>query len=169
MHAICSVRLILLWPEWPAQERRESLLKVLSAYTMLHHVLKVLWGYILYLSLLPYQIGISCKLGIILGNGNPLQYSCLGNPWMENPGRLQSMESQSWTQVSNFTSFFPTFYWRKEGWKEDREIEQMTLSHSHFTWWDMRKNEIEIRIYSGLAISNKETGRLKGMGLKGLF
>ena len=27
------------------------------------------------------------------GNGNPLQYSCLENP-MENPGRLQSMESQ---------------------------------------------------------------------------
>ena len=28
------------------------------------------------------------------GNGNPLQYSCLGNPCTEEPGRLQSMESQ---------------------------------------------------------------------------
>ena len=28
------------------------------------------------------------------GNGNPLQYSCLGNPWMEEPGGLQSMGSQ---------------------------------------------------------------------------
>ena len=28
------------------------------------------------------------------GNGNPLQYSCLENP-IENPGRLQSMGSQS--------------------------------------------------------------------------
>ena len=28
------------------------------------------------------------------GNGNPLQYSCLGVPWTEKPGRLQSMESQ---------------------------------------------------------------------------
>ena len=28
------------------------------------------------------------------GNGNPLQYSCLGNPWTEEPGRLQSMGSQ---------------------------------------------------------------------------
>ena len=28
------------------------------------------------------------------GNGNPLLYSCLGNPWTEGPGRLQSMESQ---------------------------------------------------------------------------
>ena len=27
------------------------------------------------------------------GNGNPLQYSFLENPWMEEPGRLQSMES----------------------------------------------------------------------------
>ena len=25
------------------------------------------------------------------GNGNPLQYSCLGNPWTEESGRLQSM------------------------------------------------------------------------------
>ena len=28
------------------------------------------------------------------GNGNPLQYSCLGNPWTEKPSRLQSMGSQ---------------------------------------------------------------------------
>ena len=25
-------------------------------------------------------------------NGNPLQYSCLVNPWTEEPGRLQTME-----------------------------------------------------------------------------
>ena len=25
------------------------------------------------------------------GNGSPLQSSCLGNPWMEEPGVLQSM------------------------------------------------------------------------------
>ena len=25
------------------------------------------------------------------GNGNPLQYSCLENPWTEEPGRLQSV------------------------------------------------------------------------------
>ena len=28
------------------------------------------------------------------GNGNPLQYPCLGNPVEEEPGRLQSMGSQ---------------------------------------------------------------------------
>ena len=28
------------------------------------------------------------------GNGNPLQYYCLENPWTEEPGRLQSMGSQ---------------------------------------------------------------------------
>ena len=28
------------------------------------------------------------------GNGNPLQYSCLGNPRTEEPGGLQSMGSQ---------------------------------------------------------------------------
>ena len=34
------------------------------------------------------------------GNGNPLRYSCLGDPmdpWIEEPGKLQSMASQkSW-------------------------------------------------------------------------
>ena len=29
-----------------------------------------------------------------VGNGNPLQYSCLENPWTEEPGRLQSTGSQ---------------------------------------------------------------------------
>ena len=29
------------------------------------------------------------------GNGNPLQYSCLGNPMTEEPGGLQSKGSQS--------------------------------------------------------------------------
>ena len=28
------------------------------------------------------------------GNGNPLQYSCLGNPMDREPGELQSMGSQ---------------------------------------------------------------------------
>ena len=28
------------------------------------------------------------------GNGDPLQYSCLKIPWMEEPGRLQFMGSQ---------------------------------------------------------------------------
>ena len=28
------------------------------------------------------------------GNGNSWQYSCLGNPWTEEPGRLQSIGSQ---------------------------------------------------------------------------
>ena len=28
------------------------------------------------------------------GHGNPRQYSCLENPWTEEPGRLQSMGSQ---------------------------------------------------------------------------
>ena len=36
------------------------------------------------------------ELGRFPGEGNdyPLQYSCLGNPWTEEPGGLQSMESQ---------------------------------------------------------------------------
>ena len=42
------------------------------------------------------------------GNGNPLQYFCLENPWKEEPGRLQSMGSlgfgHDWaTSLSLFT------------------------------------------------------------------
>ena len=37
-----------------------------------------------------------------VGNGNPLQYSCLENPWTEESGRLQSMGSQEcWTRLSD--------------------------------------------------------------------
>ena len=37
--------------------------------------------------------GLGRSLGV--GNGNPLQYSCLENPWTQEPGRLQAMGSQS--------------------------------------------------------------------------
>ena len=37
------------------------------------------------------------------GNGNPLQYSCLENPIDREPGRLQSLGSQSQTGLSDFT------------------------------------------------------------------
>ena len=38
------------------------------------------------------QFFISKHLGE--GTSNPLQYSCLGNPWTEEPGELKSMGSQ---------------------------------------------------------------------------
>ena len=49
-----------------------------------------------------------CSLSVGEGNGNPLQYSCLENPWTEEPGRLQSMGSlrvgHDWaTSLSLFT------------------------------------------------------------------
>ena len=40
------------------------------------------------------------------GNGNPLQYSCLGIPWTEKPGGLQSTGSQGRTWLSDFTFHF---------------------------------------------------------------
>ena len=45
------------------------------------------------------------------GNGTPLQYSCLENPWTEEPGRLQSMGwlrvRHDWaTSLSLFTFHF---------------------------------------------------------------
>ena len=37
------------------------------------------------------------------GNGHPLQYSCWEIPWTEEPGKLQSVGSQSQTQMSTHT------------------------------------------------------------------
>ena len=39
------------------------------------------------------------------GNSNPLQYSCWRNLWTEEPGGLQSMGSQSWTQLKLSVGF----------------------------------------------------------------
>ena len=35
------------------------------------------------------------------GQGNPLHYSCLENPWREEPGGFQSTGSQSRTRLSD--------------------------------------------------------------------
>ena len=35
-------------------------------------------------------------------------------PWMEKPGRLQSMGSRSWTQLSDFTFTFTFMHWRRK-------------------------------------------------------
>ena len=51
---------------------------------------------------LPANAGDAGDMGLIPGsgrsprggNGNPLQYSCLENPWTEEPDGLQSMGSQ---------------------------------------------------------------------------
>ena len=49
------------------------------------------------------------------GNGNPLQYSCLENKWMEEPGRLQSMGSlrvrHHW---ATSLSLFTFMHWRRK-------------------------------------------------------
>ena len=44
--------------------------------------------------------GSGRSLGV--GNGNPLQYSCLEIPWTEEPGRLQATGSQkSWIWLND--------------------------------------------------------------------
>ena len=49
------------------------------------------------------------------GNGSPLQYSCLENPWTEEPGRLQSMGSlrvgHDWATL---LSLFTFMHWRRK-------------------------------------------------------
>ena len=45
------------------------------------------------------------------GNDNPLQYSCLKIPWMEEPGGLQSMGSQRVRRDFTFTFIMTTVRW----------------------------------------------------------
>ena len=45
-------------------------------------------------------------------------------PWMEEPGRLQSMWSLSWTRLSDFTFTFPF-----------HELEKETATHSSVLAW----------------------------------
>ena len=55
---------------------------------------------------------------------HPLQYSCLENPWTEEPGRLQSMGSKSQTWLSDFTF---TFYFHA--------LEKEMATHSSILAW----------------------------------
>ena len=49
------------------------------------------------------------------GNGTPLQYFCLENPWTEEPGRLQSMGllrvGNNWATSLSLFTFMP---WRRK-------------------------------------------------------
>ena len=49
------------------------------------------------------DVGPIPRLGRAPGerNGNLFQYSCLRNPWTGQPGGIQSMGSQSQTQLSD--------------------------------------------------------------------
>ena len=64
------------------------------------------------------------------GNGNPFQYSCLENPWTEEPGGLQSMGSQrvghDWT-----TNTYPDIITFSVLWHSAFFIVQ--LSHPYMT------------------------------------
>ena len=62
----------------------------------------------------------SDQLGVVRstlgeGNGTPLQYSCLENPWMEKPHGLQSMGSlrvgHNW---ATSLSLFTFMHWRRQ-------------------------------------------------------
>ena len=49
------------------------------------------------------------------GNGTPLQYSCLENPWTEEPGRLQSMGSlRVGNDWATSLSLFTFVHWRRK-------------------------------------------------------
>ena len=73
-----------------------------------------------YICFLPWKLGtlwIKSWFWRIYGEGNgtPLQYSCLENPWTEEPGRLQSMRSlrvgHDWATSLSLFSFM---HWRRK-------------------------------------------------------
>ena len=52
----------------------------------------------------PFWISVYLEIGE--GNGTPSSTLAWKIPWMEEPGRLQSMGSLSWTRLSDFTFAF---------------------------------------------------------------
>ena len=86
-----------------------------------------------------------------LGQKGPLQkemaphYSTLAwkIPWMEEPGGLQSMGSQSWTQLTDFTfSFFLSFVA-----KMVKNLPAMQETQVQFLFWEDPLEE-EMAIHS---------------------
>ena len=82
------------------------------------HVIFFYFFYLNYNKILFQVIFHICKYlmkHIGEGNGIPLQYSCLENPWTKEPGRLQSMGSlrvgHDWATSLSLFSFM---HWRRK-------------------------------------------------------
>ena len=82
------------------------------------------------------------------GNGTPLQYSCLENPWME-PGGLQPIaKSQTWLSDFTFTIYFHALEkemathssilaWRIPGTEEPNGLLSMGSHRVRHDWSDL--------------------------------
>jgi len=66
------------------------------------------------------------------GNGNPLQYSCLGNPWTEEQGGLQSMGSQRVRHNRGLNSSSPAHLSRGCGLRGSSAFTEGTVYDSGF-------------------------------------
>ena len=68
----------------------------------------------IYTAIILYLLGFPAGSGGE-GNGTPLQYSCLENPWTEEPGRLQSMGSlRVGNDWATSLSLFTFMHWRRK-------------------------------------------------------
>ena len=52
-------------------------------------------------------------------------------PWTEQPGRLQSMGSQSWTQLNNLHFHFHIYIYRERVKNEKREMSTVNEPNKH--------------------------------------
>ena len=106
---------------------------------------------------------------ILMSNGNPLQHSCLGIPWIEEPGRLQSTGSKrvehnlAKTTTSHLWGFsgdavVKNLPAKQETWVQspslEDPLEKETATHSCILAWKIPWRE--------------EFGRLQSMGLHGV-
>ena len=90
------------------------------------------------------------------GHGNPLQYSCLENPWTEEPGGFQSMEShrvrQDWaTNTSTFRHLTLRNLALFCGWEDARV--QASWNHlflMHLSYLGLASCNLIIHIFSSL-------------------
>ena len=75
-----------------------------------------------------------------VGNGNPLQYSCLENSTTEKPGRLQSMGWQSWTWPNDYVHMQPNWSgMRMHVVNETSQYKSTIIIFIYLTWIDMQK------------------------------
>ena len=73
------------------------------------------------------------------GNGTPLQYSCLENPWTEEPGRLQSMGSlrvgHDWATSFSLFNFHFSLSCIGEGNGNPLQCSCLENPKDGGTWW----------------------------------
>ena len=68
-------------------------------------------------------------------NDNPLQYSCLENQWIKEPGRLWTTESQGWKWVKQLSTAHTDYLLYASLWDSNRN----TMLDQKYIWCLLQK------------------------------